>query len=58
VWHICHCQEWTRAMTLTCMTPLLVLVLFLIFAGIAGNLGWIKSNSDPEHPEEPFIRHP
>lgn len=39
------------------MTPLLILVLFLIAAGIAGNLGLIKANSDPEHPEEPFIRH-
>jgi hypothetical protein len=46
------------ARTLTYMTPLLLLVLFLVVAGIAGNLGWIKSNSDPEHPEEPFIRHP
>jgi hypothetical protein len=40
------------------MTPLLLLVLFLVLAGMAGNLGWIKSNSDPEHPEPPFIRHP
>jgi len=40
------------------MTPLLLLVLFLVAAGIAGNLGWIKSNSDPEYPEGPFIRHP
>jgi hypothetical protein len=40
------------------MMPLLMLVLFLIVAGIAGNLGWIRSNSDPARPEEPFIRHP
>jgi hypothetical protein len=39
------------------MTPLLLLVLFLVVAGIAGNFGLIKNNSDPEHPEPPFIRH-
>ncbi|HEX6685357.1 MAG TPA: hypothetical protein VF062_21410 [Candidatus Limnocylindrales bacterium] len=39
------------------MTALLLLVLFLVVAGIAGNLGLIKTNSDPEHPEPPFIRH-
>jgi hypothetical protein len=39
------------------MTPILLLILFLIAAGVAGNLGWIKTNSDPEHPEPPIIGH-
>lgn len=39
------------------MTPLLIFVLFLILLGVAGNLGWIKTNSDPDHPDPPFIRH-
>lgn len=39
------------------MTALLLLTGFLIVLGILGNLGLIKTNSDPDVPEPPFIRH-
>ena len=39
------------------MTPLVLFILFLLGLGVAGNLGWIKPNTDPDHPEPPFIRH-
>ncbi|WP_281274341.1 hypothetical protein [Allorhizocola rhizosphaerae] len=38
------------------MTAFVIFVLFVAVLGVAGNLGWIKSNSDPDHPEGPFIR--
>jgi hypothetical protein len=39
------------------MTAFMIFVLFVVALGVAGNLGLIKSNSDPERPETPFIRH-
>lgn len=39
------------------MTALLILTGLLIVAGILGNLGLIKTNSDPDVPQRPFIRH-
>jgi hypothetical protein len=39
------------------MTLLLLLTALLVLAGLAGNLGLIKSNHDPDVPQRPFIRH-
>ena len=39
------------------MTAFVIFVLFVAALGLVGNLGLIKSNSDPDHPEVPFIRH-
>jgi hypothetical protein len=39
------------------MTGFVIFVLIVVALGVAGNLGWIKSNSDPDHPDVPFIRH-
>jgi hypothetical protein len=39
------------------MTAILLLTLLLVLAGVLGNLGLIKSNYDPDVPQDPFIRH-
>jgi hypothetical protein len=40
------------------MTAILLLTIFLIVAGVLGNLGFIKNDHDPNEPQRPFIRHP
>jgi hypothetical protein len=35
----------------------LFLLIFLLIAGVAGQLGMIVTNSDPGVRDEPFIRH-
>lgn len=50
-------SEMDRAAEDKDMTLLLLLTALLVLAGVAGNLGLIKSNDDPDVPQRPFIRH-